>query len=84
MQNDNYVIDEKRGVNFSNPSEAATWYEQRLSESQSALTELMELLPHLLTVCSDAGRANYEQQAAIDKAQTYIDIYEGRTDELQT
>lgn len=83
MQNDNYVIDEKRRVNFSDPSEAAKWYEARLTESQSALTELMDLLPYLVRLADRVG-VDLSEQHHIDKAQTYIDIYEGRSNDLQT
>ena len=77
MQNDNYVWDQKRNIGWSSPNEAASWYEQRLSESHTALTELMELLPQLVRIADRYG-FDISEQPWIDKAQTYIDIYEGR------
>lgn len=73
------MIDKKRGVDFSDPSEAAKWYEARLTEAQSALLELLGLLPTLVDICENYGALTLEDRQAIDKAQTYIDIYEGRT-----
>lgn len=76
MQNDSYMLDKKRDQAFSDPSEAAAWYEARLTEAQSALRDLMEVLPHLVRL---AGMPDISEQPWLDRAQGYIDIYEGRT-----
>lgn len=55
----------------------------QLGDAQSALTELMELLPQLVRIADRKG-FDISEQPWIDKAQTYIDIYEGRTNDLQT
>jgi len=80
MQNDNYVWDQGRNIGWSSPNEAATWYEARLTESQSALTELMDLLPHLVRLADRVG-VDLSEQHLIDQAQTYINIYEGRSND---
>lgn len=80
MQNDNYVIDEARGMGWDSPAEAAAWYEQRLTEAQDALRVLMTLLPELVRLL-DRQSVDLSEQPWIDQAQTYIDIYEGRTDD---
>ena len=77
MQNDDYVIDEARGMSWNSPSDAATWYEQRLSEAQSGLRDLMTLLPEIVRLLDRQG-VDISEQPWIDQAQTYIDIYEGR------
>ena len=55
----------------------------QLQAAQSALTELMGLLPHLVRLADRVG-VDISEQHYIDQAQTYIDIYEGRTNDLQT
>lgn len=78
MQNEDYVIDEARGMGWNSPSEAATWYEKRLTEAQSGLRDLMTLLPELVRLLDRQG-VDISEQPWIDQAQTYIDIYEGRS-----
>lgn len=77
MQNDNYVIDDARGMGWNSPSDAATWYEQRLTEAQNALRELMVVMPELVRLLNRQG-VDLSEQDWLDRAQTYIDIYEGR------
>lgn len=78
MQNDNYVIDEKRGQTWNNPSEAAKWYAEQLDSAQAALTELMTMLPELVRIADRKG-VDLSEERWLDRARTYIDIYEGRT-----
>lgn len=40
MQNDNYVLDEKRGKAWDSPSDAVTWYKTRLDEVEAFLDQL--------------------------------------------
>lgn len=42
MQNDNYIIDEKRDRAWNNPSDALTWYRQQVDELEAALKGLFE------------------------------------------
>lgn len=50
----------------------------QLDQAQAALRHLMELLPHLVRLADRVG-VDLSEQPWIDRAQTYIDIYEGRT-----
>lgn len=77
MQNDDYVIDDARGISWSSPAEAANWYQERLTEAQNALRELMTVMPELVRLLDRQG-VDISEQPWIDRAQTYIDIYEGR------
>lgn len=74
MQNDNYVIDEGRGKTWNSPNEAADWYREQLDHAQAALEDLMETLPHLVRMAEPTCNADKKWP---EKAQAYIDIYEG-------
>lgn len=52
--------------------------ETSLRDAQAALTELMALLPELVRLADRKGVEGSEEHW-LDRARTYIDIYEGRT-----
>lgn len=53
---------------------------EQLRQAQSALRDLMALLPHLVRLADRVG-VDLSEQPYIDQARDYIDIYEGRTNE---
>ena len=51
---------------------------EQLRQAQAALTELMTLLPELVRLADRKG-VDLSEEPWLDRARTYIDIYEGRT-----
>lgn len=51
---------------------------EQLRQAQAALTELMTILPELVRLADRKG-VDVSEEHWLDRARTYIDIYEGRS-----
>jgi hypothetical protein len=72
MDNQNYVLDEKRNMAFGDPNEAARWYEQELTKNTEALLQLIESAEVLIRIATPIC---LNDQKWIDRASGIIEQF---------